>query len=128
MDMMADILLACSLLALIATKVADFVTTVRHVGPEAEQNPLARRWFARLGFRGGLVAVALVWIAVVAATYIPVWLWGGWLSRLATAGVGFLIAWAQWDASRFNATGKSTRFTRAMLRVYGWWRQRWRGR
>lgn len=128
MAITSDVLLVLSLIALFVTKAADFVTTVRHVGPEAERNPLARRWFVRFGFRGGLLMVALVWLAIVTATYIPVWLWGGWLSRLGVAAMGFFTAWAQSDAARFNATGRSTWLTRTMLRWYERSRRHPRGR
>jgi len=123
---MASIALFLSLLALVITKVADFVTTVKQVGPEAEMNPLARRCFSRLGFKGGLWAVAVLWLVIVAITFGYAWLAGDLLTRWLTALTGFGIAWAQWDAARFNRTGKTSGLTRLMLRLYKVWRQRWR--
>ena len=126
MESIAKFLLWLSLLALVVTKVADFVTTIRHVGPNAESNPLARLGFRQLGFRGGLVMVAVLWVLMVAVTYGTVIWFGGVAMRMATATTGFLVAWAQWDAARFNRTGRTTRFTRAVLRGYSAWRKLWR--
>lgn len=125
---MSAIALFLSLIALVVTKVADFVTTVRHVGPERETNPFARRCFDRFGFKGGLVAVAMVWAAIVGATYGYAWLAGGPLTQWATAIMGFGIAWAQWDAARFNRTGRTSWFTRQALTFYHRWTRRWRSR
>lgn len=123
---MTETVLLLSLLALVLTKVADFVTTMKHVGPEAETNPLARRCFSRLGFKGGLWAVASLWLVIVAISFGCAWLAGDSLTRWLTALTGFGIAWAQWDAARFNRTGKTSGLTRVMLRIYNVWRQRWR--
>ena len=82
-----------SLLSLVISKAADFITTVRHVGQEGESNPLARRLFHRLGFRGGLIAVVMIWLLIVGFTYGYVWFAGSqfmqWLTffhRLGAVG------------------------------------------
>jgi hypothetical protein len=49
---MTHLFLLLSLLSLVISKAADFITTVRHVGQEGESNPLARKLFHRLRFRG----------------------------------------------------------------------------
>ena len=116
--------LLLSLLALVLTKVADFVTTVKHVGEEAETNPLARRCFSLLGFKGGLWIVALLWLAIVAITFGYALFMADPITCWLTALTGFGIAWAQWDAARFNRTGKSSRLTRMIFRLYNCWRQR----
>jgi hypothetical protein len=113
-----NILLVASLLGLVVTKAADFITTLRHVGPEAESNPLARWCFRRCGFKGGLVLVAIIWMAIVLSTYVSAFQFEGLVPKLLTAIVGSLIAWAQWEAARFNSTRRHSRFIRAMLRFY----------
>lgn len=125
---MADAVLAFSFLALVLTKAADFWTTLRHVGPEAECNPLARKLFQRFGFIGGLLAVAMIWGIIVAMAYGYAWWLGGSLERWLTALTGLLIAGVQWDAARFNATGRSSWVTRKALMLYHGWCRMWRGR
>ena len=116
---MTTVALLLSLLALVLTKVADFVTTVRHVGHEGEVNPFARRCFECMGFKGGLWVVTLLWLAIVALTFGYAWLKGDPSTRWLTALAGFAIAWAQWDAARFNRMGRSSWFTRKALWFYG---------
>lgn len=62
-----------SLLSLVISKAADFITTVRHVWQEVESNPLARRLFHRQGFRGGLIVVAMIRLLIVGLTYEYAW-------------------------------------------------------
>lgn len=122
------VILSLSLLALIVTKAADFITTIRHVGPQAETNPIARMAFRRWGFRGGLVAVGVLWIVIVALVY-GIAFQGGPFLQLATAALGVLESWAQWDVARFNRTRKSSRFIRLIFRVHTSlrrWLERWR--
>jgi hypothetical protein len=119
--------LLISLLALVLTKVADFVTTVKHVDTEAETNPLARRCFSLLGFKGGLWIVALLWLAIVVITFGYAWLVDDPLTRWLTALTGFGIAWAQWDAARFNRSGRASWFTRRALRFHQLCASFWRG-
>ena len=123
---MTSIALLPSLLALVLTKASDFVTTIRHVEPEDETNPLASRCFTRFGFKGGLWVVAALWLVIVAITFGYSWLSDDSFTRWLTALTGFCIAWAQWDAARFNRTGKTSGLTCTMLRLYSAWRKRWR--
>ena len=122
---MTALVLLLSLLTLVITKVADFVTTVRHVGLEGESNPLARRLFHRLGFRGGLVAVAMIWLLIVGLSYGYAWFAGSALMQWLTSATGFFIAGAQWDAARFNRTGSASWFTRLALRQHHRWAKVW---
>jgi hypothetical protein len=123
---MVDTVLFFSLTALVLTKAADFWTTLRHVGPEAECNPLAQKLVHQFGFKRGLVVVALIWAIIVAAAYGYAWWLGSSWERWITASTGFVIAWAQWDAARFNAAGNASWFTCRALALYRWWRSRWR--
>ena len=125
---MTTVALLVSLLALVLTKVADFVTTVRHVGETAETNPLAQRCFSLLGFKGGLWVVALLWLAIVAITYRYAWFSDEPLTQWLTAIFGYAIAWAQWDAARFNRMGRRSWFTRKALWFYGRWARFWKSR
>lgn len=125
---MVDAALLFSLIALMLTKAADFWTTVRHVGPEAECNPLARKLFHQFGFIGGLVVVGLIWGIIVAAAYGYAWWLGSLLEQWITILAGLVIAWAQWDAARFNVTGHTSWFTRVAMARYRWWQSRWRSR
>lgn len=121
-------LLSLSLLALTVTKAADFITTIRNVGPQAETNPLARMAFRHWGFRGGLVAVGLLWVLIVVLVY-GLAFHGGLFLQVATAVTGFLVSWAQWDVARFNHTGRNSRFTNMMFRLHmslRSWLKRWR--
>lgn len=125
---MTTLILLLSLLFLVISKVADFITTVRHVGQDGESNPLARKLFHRLGFRGGLIAVAMIWLLIVVFTYGYAWFTGSPLTQWLTSATGFFIAWAQWDAARFNRTGSTSWFTRLALRLHHLWAKVWRSR
>ncbi|MBE7496862.1 MAG: hypothetical protein HS117_18120 [Verrucomicrobiaceae bacterium] len=125
---MSFIALILSLFALLFSKAADFLTTIQHVGMNGESNPFARKCFDRFGFKGGLMVVALVWTFIVAVTYSYAWLTDGVATRWVTAVVGGGIAWVQWDAARFNRTGRTSWLTRQALFLYCRWTQRWRGR
>lgn len=119
-----------SLLALILTKLADIVTTWRGLkvhGVAGEQNPLARWAMVKFGAAGGIAFVMLLWGLVVALCYVPAWFAPPWY-QMATSIGGFLVAWAQWDVARMNATGRHSWFTRWALRSYHRWQDRWRGR
>lgn len=113
-----------SLAALFATKTADVGSTVQHVGPDAESNPLARTWFARFGLKGGLVCVCAVYTVLALGQYALAWWMCGSVDRARNTIAGFVIAWAQWDVARFNATGRHSRFTMMILRGYAAW-ARW---
>ena len=125
---MTAIVQILSLLSLVTSKAADFITTVRHVGQEGESNPLARRLFHRLGFRGGLIAVAMIWLLIVGFTYGYVWFAGSQFMQWLTSATGFFIAWAQCDAARYNRTGSTSWFTRLALRQHHLWAKVWRSR
>lgn len=107
-------MLHISLLALILTKVADIVTTVRGIrrcgSVQWERNPLARWAMERWGLAWGITAVMGLWFLVVLVTYVPMWFAPAWMQWL-TAGMGFLIAWCQWDVARFNVTRRHAWFT-----------------
>lgn len=111
--------LILSLLALIATKLADIVTTWRGLrvqGIAGEQNPLARWAMIRFGAAGGISFIMLLWTLVVAACYVPAWFAAPWY-QWATAAGGFFVSWTQWDVARFNATRRHSWFTRLVLRA-----------
>jgi len=112
-------LLSISLLALILTKIADIVTTVRGIrraggGVEWERNPFARWAMRRWGMFGGITFIMLLWALTVALGFIPAF-FAPLCYQLATAVAGFVIACAQWDVARMNATGHHSRFTRLAL-------------
>lgn len=115
---MVTIVLILSLAALVVTKGMDFFTTVRHVGSAAEQNPVARVLFDRWGFGGGLFVVGLIWTAIVVITYGTAFRSESELIKLATAAVGFFVAWAQWSAARFNSTGHRSWVVQVALKTY----------
>jgi hypothetical protein len=66
-------LLLASLVLLVLTKLADLWTTLRHVGRDEESNPLARAFFRRAGFGGGLTLVMMLWTLIVAIVYTTAW-------------------------------------------------------
>jgi hypothetical protein len=114
------IILLVSLGLLLLTKLADVWTTVHHVGRYGESNPLARRLFDRFGFAGSLAVVMLVWAVIVGIVYASAWSAPAWF-QVATAVIGFVVSWVQWDVARFNATGRPSRITRLAARAYGYW-------
>jgi len=112
--------LILSLLALVLTKAADVVTTVRGLrrcGVGGERNPLARGAMRRWGVGGGISAVMVLWVLVVGLTYVPAWFAAAWM-QWAVSGMGIFIAWCQWDVARCNATQRHSWFTRLMVRRY----------
>ena len=113
-------LLLLSLGLLLVTKLADVWTTVRHVGRHGESNLLARRWFDRFGFAGGLAVVMCIWSVIVGMVYVSAWSAPGWI-QASTAIAGTAVAWVQWDVARFNATRRPSRLTRITMRAYGGW-------
>jgi hypothetical protein len=115
-----------SFAALIITKVADVVSTIRWVSPTAETNPWARRLFRRFGFKGGLIIVSIIFLLIVVTQYASVWWYGSSLAQAANAGLGFIISFIQWDVARFNATGVHSRITLLAMRYYARWNRWWR--
>ena len=115
----------------IATKVADVVSTWRHVGVRGETNPLAAALFRRFGLAWGIVIVSAVYLGIALTQYLCVW-WIRWVPLIwANTLLGFAIAWVQWDVARFNSTGRHSRTTRTAMRanlVLGRWLNRWRAR
>ena len=117
--------LILSLLALVLSKIADIVATLRGLrrcGIAGEKNPLARRAMERWGIGGGIAAVMVLWLLVVVATYVPAWFAPAWM-QWAVAGMGFFIAWCQWEVARFNVTGRPSRSTSLMRRAYTNWKR-----
>ncbi|MFZ9937379.1 MAG: hypothetical protein ACO3JG_10030 [Luteolibacter sp.] len=115
-----QIILLASLGLLLFTKLADVWTTVRHVGPHGESNPLARRLFCRFGFARGLAVVMGLWVVIVGIVYASAWTAPAWW-QVATAVVGFAVSWVQWDVARFNATRTHSRISRLAAQAYGLW-------
>ena len=113
-------LLIFSLVALVASKLADLWTTIRYVGAARELNPFARRLFARIGFTGGLGVVMALWLAIVVAVYVQAWKAQPWM-RIIVGTVGVLVAWVQYDVAKFNAGGERSRLTQMALRAFTWW-------
>ena len=87
-----EILLWFSLLALVLTKIADLQTTLRHVGPAKESNPLFRRLCPPLTFRQSLMMIMLVWVIVLALAYAPAIHSPLMSHQIATSLVGFAAA------------------------------------
>lgn len=117
--------LLISLLALILTKVADIVTTLRGIrrsggSVQWEQNPLARKAMLRWGPLSGIAAVMVLWSLIIFACYAPAFFAPAWY-QIATAVGGFAIAWCQWDVARMNATGRHSWFSRLASRSYQTW-------
>ncbi len=125
---MTRLLLLLSLLALVVTKIADILTTIRGVGRmgsvDGEGNPFARFLMRRCGLIGGMVLVMVLWCLVVAACYFPAWFAPTWYQIVTTLG-GLLIACAQADVARANATGRHSAFTCWMQGVFYQWRTRY---
>ena len=113
-----DFLLWSSLGALVVTKLADLWTTLRHVSPHVETNPLVRWICPPLGFGQALGAVMLLWAIVVAVTYFVAFRSSSSHYQAATAVVGYLVSAGQAEAARLNVTRRGSWFTRTMIRLY----------
>jgi hypothetical protein len=110
---------------LLATKVADVISTIRYVPPLAETNPWARKLFSRLGFKAGLAIVSAAFLLIACGQYILVWWFSSRLVQTLNAALGILISWIQWDVARFNRTGIHSRITRRAMTLYCTWTKRW---
>jgi hypothetical protein len=126
LDLFVTILFWSSLVLLFVTKAADVSTTIRHVGEHGESNPLARVWFVRFGFTGGLVLVCAIFTVLAVGQYVLVWWTCGSVGRSLNAACGFAIAWVQWDVVRLNAGGRHSRITVLALWAYSAWARWWR--
>jgi hypothetical protein len=62
-----------SFAALLATKVADIVSTWRHVGVRGENNAIAAALFRRVGLAWGIVCVSVLYVAIALGQYLCVW-------------------------------------------------------
>jgi hypothetical protein len=119
-------LLVISLIALVLTKVADIVTTVRGIrrhGIQGEQNPLARWVMSRWGVCSGIFIITILWFMIIVLTYLPAWIAPPWY-QWSAAFLGFLVAWIQWDVARFNTTGRQSWITRRIHRSFLKWQRR----
>jgi hypothetical protein len=112
-----------SFAALLVTKAADVVSTWRHVGVRGETNPIARPLFAKFGLGWGMFIVCLIYLVVAGGQYLLVWWTGRPLMLWCNGALGFLIAWVQWDAARFNATGKPSAMIKIAIRGHARWAQ-----
>jgi len=116
------LLLSLSLIALVLTKAADVVTTVRGVtrcggSVEWERNPFARWAFRRWGLGGGICFVMCVWVGITTLVFVPAIFAPGWY-QIAAAGGAFIVSWVQWDVARMNATGRHSRLSSLLLRLF----------
>jgi hypothetical protein len=125
-DAIVSILFWSSLGLLFLTKAADVLTTIRYVGEHGEPNPLARSWFARFGFTGGIVLVCALFLFLALGQYLLVWWFCGLTGRVLNAAGGLFIAWIQWDVARFNASGRHSQVTMLALRAYSAWTRWWK--
>jgi hypothetical protein len=98
----------------------DAWSTWKYVGPEAELNPIANRFFDWMGFGRGILTVLLLAWFIVAVTYIITWIY--WPQTKVIVGVvGLIISWIQFDVARFNTKGRSSKITRLLIDVYVRW-------
>ena len=124
---LATILLLLSLLALVLSKIADVLTTIRGIrgaGGHAtlEKNPLARSLMQRCGLIGGIAVIAAIWVVIVVITYISAWFSPPWM-QIVTAAVAFLVAYVQSDVARANAGGKQSKLTTQCSRFFDYLRR-----
>lgn len=109
-----------SVAMLLFTKALDIYSTIHHVGPEGELNPIARDLFKAFGFIPGIFVVALIYAVVVSLQLSmtlqlsPTW------KFLHSCGI-LVISWMQYDVARFNTTRIHSRNTKIILIVYLRW-------
>jgi len=108
-----------TLALLLATKLADCVTTQARVRSAAQEtNPLARRWMARHGVGPTIWAVGALVAGIATVSWLPcLWDDDGWYTAGFVA-LGLPIAAIQGEVARANATGRLGPLARWVARAH----------
>lgn len=113
---------------LVVTKIPDVVTTYGFVSrsgnPLLERNPLARRFFIKVGLVKGLVVLSFVYtIASLIPLVIYLHLAGAWRITWGTffCLYGAFVCVVQLQVAWFNVKGVMPQPLRTVHRILSWW-------
>jgi hypothetical protein len=103
---------------LFSSKALDMISTYRNIHKQEEANPLAKWVFDKFGLKGGMVAVALVYTALMLVIGYQLTLETNPILIYTTLSGGLIIAAIQFDVARANTTGEHSTLTKALIRVF----------
>lgn len=107
---------------LIITKLADVISTLRHIrGTHHESNPFARRIMQRIGITPAVWMVfGLSLIIIGVTTYVA--LASHWLIQIAFIMLGVFVSYVQAAVAHSNATQRDNTITRTIRQMlYRWY-------
>ena len=105
-------------LLLFSSKALDIVSTYRNIDRQGEANPLAKWVFDKFGLMGGMIAIALLYTAIVLIIGYQLTLETNPILIYTTLSGGLIISAIQFDVARANTTGKHSKLTKALIRVF----------
>ena len=111
-------LLTLTGLLLFSSKALDIISTYRNIDRQGEANPLAKWVFDKFGLMGGMIAIALLYTAIVLVIGYQLTLETNPILIYTTLSGGLIIAAIQFDVARANTTGKHSTLTKALIRVF----------
>ena len=111
-------LLTLTGILLFSSKALDIISTYRNIDQQGEANPLAKWVFDKFGLMGGMVAVALLYTAIVLVIGYQLTLETNPILSYTTLSGALIIAAIQFDVARANTTGKHSTLTKALIRVF----------
>ena len=111
-------MLAITALLLLSSKALDVISTYRHIATSGEANPLAQWLFHKLGLRWALVAVSLVYIAIIALSGAIIITETNPIVIYSVVITGLFVSAVQFDVARANTTSKHSKLTKALLSVF----------
>ena len=111
-------LLTLTGILLFSSKALDIISTYRNIDQQGEANPLAKWVFDKFGLMGGMVAVALLYTAIVLVIGYQLTLETNPILIYTTLSGALIIAAIQFDVARANTTGKHSPLTKALIRVF----------
>ena len=103
---------------LVSSKTLDIISTYRNIHQQGEANPLAKWVFDKFGLTGGMIAIALLYTAIVLVIGYQLTLETNPILVYTTLSGGLIIAAIQFDVARANTTGKHSPLTKALIRVF----------
>ncbi len=103
---------------LFSSKALDIISTYRNIDRQGEANPLAKWVFDKFGLMGGMIAIALLYTAIVLIIGYQLTLETNPILIYTTLSGGLIISAIQFDVARANTTGKHSKLTKALSRVF----------
>ncbi len=111
-------MLAITAVLLLWSKALDVISTYRHIATSGEANPLAQWLFRKLGLRWALVAVSLVYIAIIALSGAIIITETNPVVIYSVVITGLFVSAVQFDVARANTTGKHSTLTKMLVRLF----------